>query len=357
MRICIVAASRVPVAEPYSGGLEAHTGALTRSLVERGHQVSLFAAPGSDPRLGVVSELPVRRFVPSPQARADVGAPPAAQVEEHHAYLGLMLDLARDGHERYDVVHNNSLHHLPVAMAPALGVPLVTTLHTPPLALLESAIRLDGGTSSFVAVSDHTRRAWRHAVDATVVRNGVDTARWTPGPGGRRAVWVGRLVPEKAPHLAIRAALAAGYAIDLAGPVQDQRYVRDHVAPLVDGSRVRHVGHLTGADLVRLVGGAAVAVVSPVWEEPYGLVAAEALACGTPVAAFRRGALAEIVTPEVGELAAPDDVDDLARAIRVAATRERPAARRHAVSACSHETMVDAYERVYADLAGLRGAA
>lgn len=355
MRICLVASSRFPIREPFHGGLEAHTSMLARALVDRGHGVSVFAAPGSDPALGA-TELAVEEYRPSAVGRADVGAPPERWMQEHHAYLGLMLELSRTGGRRFDVVHNNSLHHLPVAMAPMLDVPVVTTVHTPPVPWLESAAQLAGDQSRWVAVSGHTQRAWRHVIDATVVHNGVDTSRWTPGPGGTRAVWSGRVVPEKAPHLAIDAARAAGLAIDLVGPVQDAEYARREVEPRLGPDAVHH-GHLGTDDLAALVGRAAVAVVSPVWEEPYGLVVAEAMATGTPVAAFARGAIPELVDDEVGALAPPDDVTALADAIRRATTCDRRAVRRRAVRSCSVETMVAGYETVYRDLLDDRRAA
>lgn len=355
MRICLVASSRFPISEPFHGGLEAHTSALAGALVARGHEVSVFAAPGSDPRLGA-TVLGVDEFQPSEAARADVGAPPSRWMQEHHAYLALMLELGRTGAARFDVVHNNSLHHLPVAMASTLDVPVVTTVHTPPLPWLESAAQLDGGGSTWVAVSEHTRRAWRHVVDATVVPNGVDTGRWTPGPGGPRAVWSGRVVPEKAPHLAIDAARAAGLAIDLVGPVQDPEYARRELAPRLGDDAVHH-GHLGTAALAAIVGRAAVAVVSPAWDEPFGLVVAEAMACGTPVAGFARGALPELVPAAVGALAAPGDVAGLARAIGRAARCDREVVRRHAERHCSVEAMVEGYERVYTGLVRQPGAA
>lgn len=355
MRICLVASSRFPIREPFHGGLEAHTSMLSRALVARGHAVSVFAGPGSDPDLGA-TELGVDEFRPSLVGRSDVGAPPERWMREHHAYLALMLELARSGGRRFDVVHNNSLHHLPVAMASTLDVPVVTTVHTPPVPWLESAAQLDDGASTWVAVSDHTHRAWRHVVDARVVRNGVDTHRWTPGPGGTRAVWSGRIVPEKAPHLAIDAARAAGLAIDLVGPVQDADYLRREVAPRLGPDAVHH-GHLATDELATLVGRSAVAVVSPVWEEPYGLVVAEAMATGTPVAGFERGALRELVHDEVGALAPADDVEGLADAVRRALRCDRRAVRRHAVRSCSVDTMVAGYEDVYRDVVDRRSVA
>jgi glycosyltransferase involved in cell wall biosynthesis len=345
MRICLIASSRFPIREPFHGGLEAHTASLAEQLVRRGHQVSVFAAPGSDPRLDV-QELAVNCFVPSDAARQDVGATPDDWMREHHAYLSLMMELSRTGAERFDVIHNNSLHHLPIAMAEMVDVPVVSTLHTPPVPWLESALQVSRGDTRFVAVSRHTAAAWAHSVSAEVVLNGIDTDRWREGRGGARAVWSGRIVPEKAPHLAALAAMRAGIPIDLAGPVMDEHYFEREVRPLL-GPDVRHVGHLGSDALVDLVGRAAVAVVSPVWDEPYGLVAAEAMSCGTPVAAFDRGALGEIVVDGTGALAQAGDVDALAAAIAQARTADRPTVRRHAVTHLGVERMISAYEDVY----------
>jgi glycosyltransferase involved in cell wall biosynthesis len=100
------------------------------------------------------------------------------------------------------------------------------------------------------------------------------------------------------------------------------------------------------------VGRAAVAVVSPEWDEPYGLVVAEALACGTPVAAFARGGIPEIIDETCGVLARPGDVAELAASIRAAAGLDRRAARVRARAHCSVRAMVDGYERVFAEICG-----
>jgi glycosyltransferase involved in cell wall biosynthesis len=312
----------------------------------------MFAAPGSDPALAV-RELPVPRFSPSRESLSDVNAMSESWMREHHAYLGLMLELRRNGAERFDIIHNNSLHHLPVAMAEVTGLPVITTLHTPPTPWLESAVQFAPGSASFVAVSEHTARAWGSSVRATVVRNGVDTSRWIPGPGGDRAVWFGRLVPEKAPHLAIEAAKLAGVGLDLAGPIADAAYFESRVAPLL-GGEIRYLGHLRHEELVAKVGDSGVALVTPAWNEPYGLVAAEALACGTPVAAFDRGALGEIVDERSGRLAPAGDVRGLAAALLEARTLSRTDARARAVDFCSLDRMVDEYEERYRAAGGER---
>jgi glycosyltransferase involved in cell wall biosynthesis len=355
LRVCLIASSRFPVCEPFMGGLEAHTHALAGALKRRGHQVSLFAAPGSDPALGVTS-LPRASFTLSPAARADVASTPQYWMQEHHAYLDLMLGVAQGRHGPFDVVHNNSLHHLPVAMSRAVDVPVVTTLHTPPVAWLESAAAFASPRSRFVAVSNAVSRAWSHVVESVTIHNGVDTRFWRPGPGGTGAIWSGRFVPEKAPHEAIEAALLATTPIRLAGPVHDRAYFEREIQPRL-GNQVHYLGHLTRGELRRAVGAASVAVVTPEWDEPFGLVAAEAMACGTPVAAYDRGGLREIVDTQSGVLVPAGSTEALAAALREASSRDRDAVRRRACQHFSLDRMVDRYEATYLAMAGLVGAA
>jgi glycosyltransferase involved in cell wall biosynthesis len=345
VRICLVASNRFPIREPFAGGLEAMTHGLAAELVRRGHEVTLFAASGSDPALPVALVAPAS-FAVSDQAMTDQSAPSAVWLAEHHAYLDLMLRLSRTGADEFDIVHNNSLHHLPVAMAPALGVPVVTTLHTPPLPFVESAIHLGPDSSSFVAVSEFTSRAWAHVVGSDVIHNGVDLDRWRFGAGGGPAVWSGRLVPEKAPHEAMDACRLAGVPLVLVGPAHDRDYYRTEVEPRL-GRGIEYRGHLDHRELARLMRTASVAVVTPAWDEPYGLVASEAMASGTPVAGYARGALPEVVGPDGGVLVEPGDVDALAAAVRAARRLDRLACRRHAELTCSIERMVDDYERCY----------
>ncbi|MGC5563657.1 glycosyltransferase [Streptomyces sp. FR-108] len=346
LRIALIASARHPIRDPFAGGLEAHTWTLSKALRAHGHQVTIFAGPGSDPALGVV-EMPFRPPRISEAACRDTSMVAAHWLAEHHAYLQLMLDLSRTP-ARYDIVHNNSLHYLPVAMAAVLSAPVVTTLHTPPTPWLESAIQAPPlCPMRFSAVSDHTAAAWRHVVPtATVVRNGIDTERWHPGPGGDDLVWSGRIVPEKGAHFAIEAARLAGRGLRLAGPVGDTEYFEACVRPRLDRT-ITYAGHLSQPELCELVGSSAAAVVSPCWDEPYGLVIAEALACGTPVCGFARGALPEIVTDDCARLVRPGDRTALAAAVEPTIALSRTAARHHAEAFCSMEVMTRSYERFY----------
>lgn len=353
LRVAIVADARYPIAEPFAGGLQSMTWHLARGLAARGVRVRVCAAPGSDPLLGI-EELAVRPPRISAQARSDVSMPPGEWLEQHHAYLRLMLDLAR--RPDIDVVHNNSLHYLPVAMADALGVPMLTTLHTPPTPWLEPAI--DQSTSRhshFVAVSDYTAEQWRHVARVGVVPNGIDTDQWPRGPGGDDLVWFGRVVPEKGLHLALDIAERAGRRLVVAGPVADPAYWRERIQPRL-GPRAHYAGHLRQAELARLVGRSAVALVTPDWDEPYGLVAAEALSCGTPVVGFARGGLPDVVDSHSARLVPAGDVDAAAAVLGEAEALDRAAVRGRAVSSCSIETMVDRYLELYTHLGAEQAA-
>lgn len=354
MHVVILASARHPLAQPFAGGLESLTWHLARGLRDRGVDVTLFAGEGSDPSLGA-RELRVGPLELSPAARRDVSMPPEAWMREHHAYLHALVEL--QGRADVDVVHNNSLHHLPVALAPILPAPVLTTLHTPPTPWLESAIAVAGHRASrFVAVSAHTAASWRHVVSSDVVPNGVDVRRWTMGQGGPGLAWAGRIVPEKAPHLAIEVARATGRELRLSGPISDRSYFEAEVEPRL-GEGIDYVGHLALEELADLFGSSAVTLVTPAWDEPYGLVAAESLACGTPVVAFDRGGLREFVTPEVGALVPDGDIAGAAAAVSTVARLDRAACRAHAVRECSVERMIERYVSIYASLSGLRGAA
>lgn len=349
LHIAVIGPSRFGVAEPYQGGLEAHTAILARELQRLGHHVIIYAGTGAS---AVPTDLTVEPILDDDVDltacdRLDTAMPPGHREAEDDAHRAVLRAVAERG--RFDVVHNNGLHHLPPSLEADLDVPMVHTLHCPPFQELLAGHRLraarSAGSGVVAAVSEHLASAWS-GVATTVVENGVSTEDWTMGQGGRGCVWAGRIVPEKAPHLAIDAARAAGRPIALAGPVHAPAYYAAEVAPRLGPDAVL-VGHLAGPALAELYRNAAVGVVTPCWDEPFGLVVAEMLACGTPVAAIHRGALSDLVDPAVGFLAPPGDGAALAEAIEAAAGLDRRVCRKHAVRSLSATTMAQRYVAWY----------
>jgi UDP-glucose:tetrahydrobiopterin glucosyltransferase len=342
VKIALIAHLKYPIAEPFSGGLEMHTHMLARRLIARGHAVTLFAAEGSDSSLGLVSSGP-----PTGTPRTEEECAAVARAE-HQAYAKILDHVAHGG---FDLVHNNALHALPLLAADRLGPPMVTVLHTPPFPELENGVLARGRRDiRFVAVSSAVARMWRNAVETEeTIPNGVELARFAPrlaAPKARYAIWSGRIVPEKGLHLAIAGAHRAGVELRIAGPATDPNYWNGTIAPML-GTGATYIGHLGHDVLAAEVAGACVAIVTPCFDEPFGLVVAEALACGTPVAGFARGALTDLLDEATGRLAAPDDVAGLARAIAAAAPLSRGACRARAEAIGDAAEMVRRYEALY----------
>ncbi|MCJ2043082.1 glycosyltransferase [Methylobacterium sp. J-078] len=313
MRIALLAHLRHPVAPPFAGGMEAHAWALAEGLMARGHEVVLFAAGDSDPRFVIDPVIPVHheRSFPGLEHRGDAGL--VAHLDA--GYAAACDRIAAGG---FDVLHNNSLSRLPLERRRLAAVPTVTSLHVPPYDALRWFVRDSLVPGHRITVtSEAQRRLWwpeGAPPQMSVLHNGVDPDSWPyreRGDGG--AVWSGRIAPIKGTHLAIAAARHAGLSLTLFGPIEDPEYWAARIAPQLGGP-IRYGGHLSGKALADAVGRASVFLFTPCWDEPFGLVAIEAMACGVPVAGIDRGAAAEVIG-EAGCLAPPDDVPALADAL------------------------------------------
>lgn len=365
LRIAVIGPYRYPLRQPAPGGLETHVMDQVRLLRSRGHQVLLSAPHGSeqlDPDHPELAFEPLRW--PPGTDRSDDRMPLGGLLQQEAVYARVMRALAAI-RPRIDVVHNHSLAGAPLRLAADLGLPTLTTLHTPVLPEMLAGLHAAGPgqraglRQRFLAVSEHTRDSWaRVGVPSQVLLNGIDTAVWRPGPGGPAALWFGRVVPEKAPHLAIAAARAAGLDLHLVGRIGSPRYFERVVQPLL-GNGVRYLGERSTTDLVDLVGHSGCVLITPRWDEPFGLVLPESLACGTPVAAFARGGLRETGERTAAvRLVPPDDIQALARAARelIAEPGLRQVARRTADQRFSVAGRLDLLERRYADLAARQPA-
>jgi glycosyltransferase involved in cell wall biosynthesis len=212
-------------------------------------------------------------------------------------------------------------------------------------------LRIAGnGNARFVAVSEAIVEQWSPITSiATTIANGIDLSGFSfcdRPADDPYAIWYGRIVPEKGLHLAMDAAELLGIQLRFAGPISDQAYFDKEITPRLKSSTI-YCGHLPHAALATIIGGARVFLCTPCWQEPYGLVVAESLACGVPVAAFAMGGIPEILDASSGVLATPGDVESLADAARRAQRLVRADCRRRAEAVCNVEVMVDDYEDAY----------
>ena len=344
MKIAVVAHIRHAIAQPYRGGMEAHCDMLCKGLRDAGHEVTLFAAKGSsDAGMVAICDKPYDEVLPWAVYR---GSRELASYQRD-AFARVLLTI---GAGDFDVVHNNSLFPEIIRWCAQAGQPCVTSQHVPPFGAMYDAVdaicHLPHARFTVTSASQRDIWAARGCDRLDVVHNGIDTDFWQPSETvGDYLTWVGRITPNKGLAEAVRAARIARIPLRIFGPVEDAAYFANQVEPyLSDGCEYR--GHRSLETLRGEVAGALGAVVTPMWDEPFGLVAAEALACGTPVAAFANGAIREVVR-DCGLLVRPGDIGALAEAMTRLPTVDRAACRRRACEHLSIEAMIAGYEAVY----------
>jgi glycosyltransferase involved in cell wall biosynthesis len=301
---------------------------LAEGLVARGVDVTLFATLDS-------------------QTSATLDGVCPRPYQEDPAFDGRVCEAIHTAHclERssdFDLIHNH-LDWLPLALSKLCRAPMLTTIHGIGDPRILPAYH--GAHSSFVSISDSDR------IDSipylATVRHGIDLTQWTfePEPG-EYLVTFGRIHPDKATADAIEIARRAGRDLVLCGPIQDEAYHATQVAPHVDGHHVRHLGNVGGTDRARILGGAA-ALLHPLgYSEPFGLSVVEAMACGTPVVGYRRGALPETVEHGVTGFLV-DDIDSAVAAVPRALALDRAVVAAAARRSFSADRMVSEYLTVY----------
>jgi glycosyltransferase involved in cell wall biosynthesis len=304
MRIAQVAPLYESVPPALYGGTERIVAYLTDELVAEDHNVTLFASGDSRTRA---------RLVPcAPRAlRLD---PDCVDPLAHHM---VMLDEVAKRQDEFDVIHYHVDYlHFPVSRFS--HTPRVTTLHgrldIPDLVPLYRAY----ADEPLVSISDSQRKPLPDASWVATVKHGLPQRELQPGRGqGGYLAFVGRISPEKRVDRAIEIAGAAGMPLKIAAKIDraDREYFERDVAPLFALPHVDYIGEISEAEKASFLGEAAALLFPIDWEEPFGLVMIEALACGTPVIAFRRGSVPEVIEDGVSGFIV-DSIDRAVDAVR-----------------------------------------
>lgn len=253
--------------------------------------------------------------------------------------------LGRSG--EFDVVHSH-LDWLPLAFAEHCRAPLLTTVHGfSGMGILPAYAR---ARSAYVSISDADRAPELDYV--ATVHHGIELDAFPFDPvGGRRLVAFGRVHPDKGTHTAIEIARRSGMPLTICGIVQDERYFEEEIVPKIDGERVSFLGSVGPESRGRILGGAAALLHPIAFDEPFGLSVVEAMACGTPVVAYRRGSMAEVVDPGVTGFLV-DSLDEAVTAVARVATIDRASCRAQARRRFSADRMVGSYLSIYREMLG-----
>lgn len=341
MRIAVVSSPVTLLRPAQPGGAQALVCDLALGLTRRGHAVQLYCVDGS--------EVPGVQLVTVPSPRDGAAAlvmpqgRPAAPAPGVAAAIAAMFAAVRA--DPPDAVSQHAFD------APAFelsrDLPVLHTLHLPPLVPAVVAAARATPAGQLAAVSASSLRTWRAAgVEVErVLRNGVEDLDLPEAPVDDAALVAGRISPEKGIDDALAAARAIGLPVRVAGAHYDPGYE-------VDLRGAEQLGELSRIELRRLMASSAVTVCAVRWDEPFGLVAAEAQMAGCPVAAYGRGAMPEVVEDGVsGFIATPDDVRDLARAIEKCLALDRRKVRESARHRLGLDAALDRYEKALSEVA------
>ncbi|MCM4154964.1 glycosyltransferase [Gramella sp. AN32] len=340
MKIALIAHNRFPIAEPYAGGLEMITHLLAKQLMAQHHEVDLYALKNSDPSINII---------PLDDSIIDWGNLNSTEETDDLMYA---MALQKIEAKSYDIVHNHSMHHLPIILGEHSKNQFITTFHTPVFTDIHKGLSLNKSHSRqiFTMVSGRLGEVYKYLIPKhETVYNGVDVRAWTynPSPVKDQYCWLGRICKEKAPHLAIEAVLKKGKKIVLAGPVSCETYFEESITPYLNNNKVSYLGHLNHSEINKLIGSSVATLFTSVWDEPYGLVIAESLACGTPVISWNVGAAPEILTSKCGIIVPAFDLNKFGEALINVEKLDRLESRKRAIEFCDVSIMVNAYLELY----------
>jgi glycosyltransferase involved in cell wall biosynthesis len=296
MRIAQIAPLAESVPPKLYGGTERVVAWLVDELVSLGHEVTLFASGDSRTRGNLHPVWP--RALRLGRPAADPAAACTAQLEAIAQRV-----------EDFDVVHSHiDWLHLPLLSR--LGVPFITTMHGRlDLPGLSDVVR-QFSDAPFVSISDNQRLPLARANWRGTVHHGLPADLFRPSYGqGSYLAFLGRLTAEKGPESAIRIARAAGMQLRIAAklPRGERRYFKDRLEPKIDGTQIRLIGEVNDEAKQPFLAGAAALLFPIDWPEPFGLVMIEAMACGTPVIAFRSGSVPEVIDEGVTGFVVDDE--------------------------------------------------
>jgi glycosyltransferase involved in cell wall biosynthesis len=317
------------------GPWELVTSLLTEALVARGVDVTLFATADS------VTAGKLAGVCPAPYSE-DPSIDAKVWEILHVAHV-----FERAG--EFDLIHNQA-DFIPLAFTRLVDTPVVTTIHGFSSERIVPVFKVYDDRVHYVAISDADRHP--ALTYAATIHHGIPLEDFPFNPnGGDELLFYGRIHPDKGAWEAIEAARRAERRLVMAGIVQDEDYHRRRVAPALDGDRVRHIGTVGGSRRGELLGHARALLHLINFDEPFGLSVIEAMACGTPVIAFNRGSMPELIDHGITGFLV-NTLDEAVAAIARVGEIDRAACRAAVEARFTVDGMADRYLALYRDLLG-----
>jgi glycosyltransferase involved in cell wall biosynthesis len=312
------------------GPWELFASLLTEGIVARGHDVTLFATGDS------ITAARLQSVVPTGWEEDATIEPKVAEC----LHISEVFERSDD----FDVIHNG-FDFLPLTFTELVTTPVVTTIHGFSSPRIVPVYAKYNGRTTYVAISDSDRHP---ALDyAATIHHGIDTDRFEPHvEAGSYLAYFGRIHPDKGTVAAIDTAAQAGLPLLMAGIIQDADYFETKVAPHIDDDRVRYLGPVRAEARSAFLGGARALLHLIDFDEPFGLSVIEAMACGTPVVAFNRGSMPELIDDDVTGMLVTD-VASAVLAVEKTASLDRARVRAIAIERFTVDRMVDQYLAVY----------
>jgi len=322
------------------GGVELVMYNIIQELIKRGHKVDLIASGDSQTKAKLLPVFP-KALRAYPESRD-------MKTRDSLKFMGVgkVLEYLKDIDA--DIIHNHLGWRL-LPFSPVIKMPIITTLHGPLYIDYQKKVYGKYKKANYVSISKNQREPFLSLNYVGNVYNGIDTNIFPVNEKPKNYLaFLGRMSPEKGPVQAIKIAKRAGMKLIMAAKVDvvDKKYFSEEVEPLIDGKQIKFIGEVDHKGKVKLLKNAK-ALIAPIqWEEPFGLFLTEAMACGTPVIAFKRGSVPELIKDGKTGFVVKNIMEG-AEALKKIDEINRKDCREQVEKYFSTEKMVDGYEKAY----------